>query len=28
VIAVVWNFQSGAAKTELVLESPLLQVTR
>ncbi|MCP4378425.1 MAG: hypothetical protein GY794_19905, partial [bacterium] len=24
VIAVVWNFQSGAAKTELVLESPLL----
>ncbi len=28
VIAVVWNFQSGAVKTELVLESPLLQVTR
>jgi len=28
VIAIVWNFQSGAMKTELVLESPLLQVTR
>jgi hypothetical protein len=28
VIAVVWNFQSGALKTELVLESPMLQVTR
>jgi hypothetical protein len=28
VIAVVWNFQSGAVKTELVLESPLLQVSR
>jgi hypothetical protein len=28
VVAVVWNFQSGAVKTELVLESPLLQVSR
>ena len=28
VVAIVWNFQSGGVKTELVLESPLLQVMR
>lgn len=28
VTGIVWNFEAGVAKTELVLESPLLQVTR
>ncbi len=28
VVSVVWNFGDGVAKTELVLESPLLQVNR
>ena len=28
VIGIVWNFEAGIAKTELILESPLLKVTR